>query len=138
MTREEAIKHLENLKISYPFADISEWIDMAIEALNNTTDESNDTVEPTNEAVDLISRADAIEAVASEFAYKFDMTNYDTREIAEHALFSLPSADRPQGEWQSSIDDWKVCSICGQGYASRGVGLYNYCPNCGAEMRSNK
>ncbi len=33
MTREEAIQHLENLKISYPFADVSEWADMAIEAL---------------------------------------------------------------------------------------------------------
>ena len=33
MTREEAIRHLEYLKVSYPLADISEWIDMAIEAL---------------------------------------------------------------------------------------------------------
>ena len=50
MTREEAIKHLENLKVSYPHADISEWVDMAIEALQTerptgvwdfNTDESN-------------------------------------------------------------------------------------------------
>ena len=34
MTRKDAIQHLENLKISYPFADVSEWVDMAIEALH--------------------------------------------------------------------------------------------------------
>ena len=82
MTREEAIYELLNAfkyNVNDSFMDACS---MAIEALK---------AEPTDG--DLISRADAIEVVADEFALKLDMSNYDTREIATHALSSLPSAD---------------------------------------------
>lgn len=52
---------------------------------------------------------------------------------------TMPSADRPQGEWVEQEDDyyhyWE-CSECGMG-----VGLddiRNYCPNCGADMREGE
>ena len=45
--------------------------------------------------------------------------------------------DRPRGEWEEQEDDYHhywECSECGMG-----VGLddiRNFCPNCGADMRS--
>ena len=88
---------------------------------------------------DLIKREDAIKAM--EQRYK-DILRIFKRKVkdGEKAIVldmigcikSLPSADRPQGEW---IDDGFAhrCSICGK----QGVGIeyYNYCPNCGARMK---
>lgn len=54
---------------------------------------------------------------------------------------TIPSADvRPvvRGEWIECFEDWRKqivgdkCSICGfEHYGSR----YNFCPNCGRDMR---
>ena len=68
---------------------------------------------------DLIKRSDAIGAL-----YKYSFVSKDVIEREINAI--------PQGEW---IDDGFAhrCSICGK----QGVGIeyYNYCPNCGADMR---
>lgn len=89
---------------------------------------------------DLISRAEAIEALGEEPPVWCD----EEYEIAERnqwredieAIKSVPSADRPQGEWIEPISydglqaDYYICSKCRcmRGQAS------NYCPNCGAKM----
>ena len=77
---------------------------------------------------DLIEREDAIKAL-----YKY---NFVTKEVIEREIMSIPSADRPRGEWIEQEDDYHhywECSECGMG-----VGLddiRNYCPNCGARMK---
>ena len=81
---------------------------------------------------DLIKRSDAIKAmrdalVAAEIPY------------AVNALFKVPSADRPQGEWIEQEDCWQ-CSECGDEYVLEvdvkpiDAKMY-YCPNCGARMK---
>ena len=57
------------------------------------------------------------------------------------AVKAIPSADRPPGEW---IDkgDYAVCSNCGAHSGTQFDGVEpiplktNFCPNCGADMRS--
>ena len=45
---------------------------------------------------------------------------------------------RPQGEWEKCQNDMFRCSICRQADevpTSMGIPIYNFCPNCGADMR---
>jgi len=101
---------------------------------------------------DLIKREDAIKAM--EQRYK-DILRIFKRKVkdGEKAIVldmigcikSLPSADRPQGEWIVTDEDgWAngthalICSECGKGYhlnIERVIGDWNYCPNCGARMK---
>lgn len=88
---------------------------------------------------DYISRQAAIDSI-------WDGTNYDiyTKEAKEH-LEELPSADvreNVSGEWQK-VDEQpyfrkhfhKVCcSVC----RKQGYDYWNFCPNCGAEMRGEQ
>lgn len=47
------------------------------------------------------------------------------------------SADRPQGEWIFRGDGKAICSDCGKSYDwDFEAQYYNYCPECGAEVRS--
>lgn len=74
------------------------------------------------------------------------------------ALEAVPSADRPKGEWIESREQnilmakriekgetWRVCSNCGTGFMigaqyegqkCYGKRFHNFCPRCGADMRS--
>ena len=95
---------------------------------------------------DLIKREDAIKAM--EQRYK-DILRIFKRKVkdGEKAIVldmigcikSLPSADRPQGEWIEQEDCWQ-CSECGDEYVLE-VGVkpidarMHYCPNCGARMK---
>ena len=64
-------------------------------------------------------------------------------QIAINIIQSLPSADRPQGEWIYRTDvGWhatRQCSLCGwmQSYSdTKYMGYrYNYCPHCGCRMK---
>lgn len=74
---------------------------------------------------DLISRAEAIEAVRSESAKRLLLGRGDILYI----LYKLPSANRLRGEWFGD-----KCSICGTERAWYGD-TPNFCPDCGADMR---
>ena len=85
------------------------------------------------------------------------------REAFDTAIEALKSesiftADRPRGEWIESREQnilmakriekgetWRVCSNCGTGFMigakyegqkSYGERFHNFCPKCGADMRS--
>ena len=66
----------------------------------------------------------------------------------ERLIKSIPAADvveREKGHWISRVYpkrdgyfEMKVCPICREEFsydAETGVGDYNFCPNCGADMR---
>ena len=93
---------------------------------------------------DIIYREDAIEALKGREDILHDAYT------AVAIIRSIPSADRPQGEWidQGWHGDWQFetdgrgncwyeykCSECG--YIKRG-GKSNYCPKCGAYMQGGK
>lgn len=79
---------------------------------------------------------------------KFNPLNF----IADHAMMNLADAikeayeqgkrdaqpEREKGEW---IDGF-MCSVCRKGYRSqptiRGVPMFKYCPECGADMRGEQ
>lgn len=84
---------------------------------------------------DTIYREDAIKALRSTVAQYVPFLNGINMTLpleCETALRSVPSADRPQGEW---IDDEFLgqyrCSECD--YYS--VDEFDFCPNCGAKMK---
>lgn len=112
---------------------------------------------------DLIKRSDAIEALC-DITNNSDMQEDWHRGISVSisALYRVPSADRPsavdlssvystayksgyekgkadrpQGEWIEVEEDWRhqiefwKCSECDFAVSSR----YNFCPNCGADMK---
>lgn len=80
---------------------------------------------------DLISRAEAIEAVRSESAKRLLLGRGDILYI----LSALPSADRSKGEWDEGIFDvGYFCSNCGETSARTS----NFCPNCGSDMRKDE
>ena len=106
---------------------------------------------------DLIKRSDAIKDLC-DISNNSDMPNdwHRGMSVAISALYRVPSADRPQGEWLavSSYDAfggseelWNAhgnptafhyCSKCkAQSYVNE-FGeelLTDYCPNCGAQMK---
>lgn len=116
----------------------------------------NDATKPSN---DVINRADAIKAVAEHFSFDDGCSNIYKdidyyKGIAEHILknvpSALPSAEAVQGEWEhwgspfsdeSEVIDTIVCSACGARFIEpkdEPKGEYNFCPNCGADMRQMK
>ena len=69
----------------------------------------------------------------------------DARPFLAERIKSIPAADvRPvvRVKWE---EDWETgcstCSACGESYLWEdydGVGEWNYCPNCGADMREEQ
>ena len=146
MTREEAIAVLEAIRqyiiAHYLFTlteEDNEAIDMAISALS---------AEPKAIAnnCDLISRADAIEAVRKELVCDGRHETHDKtcRFIADVLLSALPSAERV-GVWIPKEDyggfDYYQCSNCKEDFyfeAEPSKNEYHYCPNCGARMKGDE
>ena len=128
MNREEAIMWLNQIKDRYirggddSFdASRKQALDMAIEALS---------AKPT----DLVSRADAIEAIESRQTEQWIDTDVDYNNGLESAVSeikALPSADRPNGEWVIRENGNKECSLCGH---ERQDGWDYFCGYCGAKM----
>ena len=148
MTREEVVKWLESLKREIGKAEnrtlwhYAESIDMAIEALKAKTDD------------DLISRK-AVKAKANKF--------FEHSVIFESQIDALPSAEPKTGAkivpkeesdmyiagYRDGHDDatktarWiqkdlcadRFCSNCDYVVWDSEAEEYNFCPNCGANMR---
>ena len=96
-------------------------------------DPHNGTCKYTEPSGDLISREDAIEAIA-----RYDETDgtyrvFTGRDVID-ILHTLPSANRPKGEWiKNDALGWK-CSRCG---IITNLNTH-YCPSCGADMRKDQ
>lgn len=143
MTREEAIKALENTPIAptygYSFNDISDALYMAIEALNRVSYENDTKVKSCSKDSDLINRAEAAEI--SEVMLKTVTDQKIKIGISRlwQQIKDLPSADRPQGEWiyWRGEDRIKRCK-CSRCLTSYGCLDTPYCPNCGAKMDKGK
>lgn len=45
-------------------------------------------------------------------------------------------AERPQGRWIHRDARWDTCSNCGLGFKDLCLDGFNFCPNCGADMRT--
>ena len=97
---------------------------------------------------DLIKRSDAIKDLC-DISNNSDMPNdwHRGMSVAISALYRVPSADRPQGEWiygehNVAMCDGYRCNRCDffvpWDYEHKFIDFindYHYCPNCGAKMK---
>lgn len=130
MTKEEAINRFKEIRKSfsisiaqskfYPSKDIlDELCDMAIEALSEPTVIRSKTLMPTKDF--------------KGWAKRVRENNPSVIVIPCDA--EVVSADRPAGEWVRS-GNTLICPICGaKGEDIKDDYCFNYCPNCGADMR---
>ena len=86
---------------------------------------------------DSISRQAAIDALEKKKDKKSqgDISGFYNKIIQNDidTLMLLPSADRPKGEW-IDIGGYEVCKNC---HEVKRFPHWNFCPNCGAEMRGD-
>ena len=78
---------------------------------------------------DLIKREDAIEALKGREGILHDAYT------AVAIIRSVPSADRPQGEWIEMYRNGFGSMICMCSKCNFQAPRSNFCPNCGADMR---
>lgn len=99
---------------------------------------------------DLIKRSDAIKAINVRARIPHDVASAHYANMAINAIRSVPSADRPRGEWirtaEKYIGDdvsgfydyhW-ACSECEREAIINEWNIYelsDYCPHCGAKMK---
>lgn len=91
---------------------------------------------------DLISRQDAVYAL-TEANLKSRMDSVKVGQENRSAIriiMELPSAKRKHGEWKHTITYYPYCSECGWMPEENEMGgvLFDYCPNCGADMRGEE
>lgn len=141
MDRIEAMKLLSEIK-HYLIAGnpvwrkevVAEALDIAIEALQNLSKPNNGL-----QGSELISIQMAIEHWGRSSG---NLTNDQIAEL-QREIESLPSADRPTGEWVKrqiiGYVSFAYCSECGEPIIhGRTSPLWSYCPNCGAKMRGEE
>jgi len=119
---------------------VGEALGMAIEALSeetSTIQEKHQLSEeiPTNTPTDLISRQDVYCILEKMMVDRPLATDRWVIRDIDKAIKSLPSAGRPKGEWNDigGVIRWG-CSLCHYAYDQR----FNFCPNCGTDMRSER
>ena len=64
-----------------------------------------------------------------------------SRKAIEDLLLNIPTIEaKPvvHGEWDFIGDYDSRCSVCGEEYCIGPNEDYNFCPNCGADMRERK
>lgn len=88
--------------------------------LSETKRDSSDTISR-QAAIDALKRA---EALTKAFGYH---NVIDT-------IRELPSAEPRKGKWVRNIHDKIICNQCGM----FGNNEWNFCPNCGADMRGEE
>ena len=103
--------------------------------------------------IDPIDRQAAIDALSYCQTYLFDSRDHDKKislEDAEYAIEQLPPAqpERPKGHWLPDnnyvYETRFVCSVCKNSEAVPTIGftkykpIWDFCPNCGADMRSEQ
>ena len=72
-------------------------------------------------------------------AVKFLLPIEAYSDMAQEALdTAIEALERKNGKWIEDREMYKVyrCSVCDDCYQDVGYG-YNYCPNCGADMRGD-
>lgn len=179
MTGDEATKTIDYLKEDYKellTEEDIEALDMAVEALKQVTDKLNnpddslliadsEACKEQKSKLDLISRAEAIEAVCDGCAWYKTASCEEGKEEWEcsevNKIRHLPSADRPKGEWIETAQDYYetvnkkgggvnenteyftddiACSECLTKFSNidNETERFNFCPNCGADMRGNE
>ena len=87
---------------------------------------------------DLIRRSDAIKAMEQRYQ---DILRIFKRKVKDGekaialdmigCIKSLPSADRPQGEWLDNGDRYFRCSLCG----TKDTDRWHWCHGCGHPMK---
>lgn len=90
--------------------------------------------------------ANALKEVAKT-KFGNDITSITVLKLFEELIDNAPTVDaivntievRPQGEWYYSIDKGWECNQCHEIVKDMPTcmrkALYNFCPNCGADMR---
>ena len=132
MTREETIKWLESLKAEIgksehrPLWHYAEALDMAIEALKAEVVPQS---EQYKKGFEDAKRAFLVEHARESQNMRKRIAQLEVMLNAQKAI----SADRPRGEWNDigGVIRWG-CSLCHYAYDQK----FNFCPNCGADMRS--
>lgn len=91
---------------------------------------------------DIIYREDAIKAINLRARIPHDVASAQYASMAINAICSVPAADRPQGEWLKfglgCGTRILFCTNCERRIEvslSQGDSNYDFCPNCGADMR---
>ena len=77
----------------------------------------------------LLKESDVIEAFKGRESLIHDVYT------ATAIIKSVPTADRPQGEWKPKNHHTDYCSNCGFEETQWRTADYNYCPSCGARMK---
>jgi Zn finger protein HypA/HybF involved in hydrogenase expression len=100
---------------------------------------------------DMIKREDAIKAVCKGCIEEFRACVHHWSCPKLNNINAIPSADRPQGEWEEKeifhnandnpiIEEWQSarCSVCHKYHTTPYMYYFdnfNFCPECGADMR---
>ena len=82
---------------------------------------------------DIIYREDAIKAINLRARIPHDVVSAQYASMAINAIYSVPSADRPQGEWTNAGMLTVHCSNCKSEFHE--LEAMNFCPNCGCRMK---
>ena len=149
MTNEKAIAIFEEFKV------IDDWTMVHLPPMEDAINKAIDALRrEIPNGSDLISRQGAISLVDRPIVPTgdavYDNAREDERKSIKDELLSLPSADRPTGEWYIREYEYFTCSECGEDYWNScdstaeaeelwETGEYpNFCPNCGADMRGEQ
>ena len=93
---------------------------------------------------ELISRHDVIDAIQKALDREACLYRF-VRKVAIDAIKTMPSTqpERKKGRWYLEHHVW-FCDQCGKnptkgmGYVQGTDELFDFCPNCGADMRGDK